>query len=76
MLRELFSLSHRLRITVYTPDLSQSDVDATLAKALKLYSDVTPLDFRQIHSGTADIMIIFKARGNAVPSLPLRKCLI
>eukprot|EP00064_Thunnus_orientalis_P014238 superscaffoldBa00002453_g14280 len=50
------------RITDYTPDLSQSDVDATLAKALKLYSDVIPLDFRQIHSGTADIMIMFKAQ--------------
>ncbi|XP_035522453.1 macrophage metalloelastase-like [Morone saxatilis] len=50
------------RITNYTPDLSQSDVDATLAKALKLYSDVIPLDFRQIDSGTADIMIMFKAR--------------
>ncbi|XP_075342605.1 matrix metallopeptidase 30 [Odontesthes bonariensis] len=50
------------RITNYTPDLSQSDVDATLSKALKLYSDVIPLDFKQTDSGTADIMIIFKAR--------------
>ncbi|XP_070700184.1 matrix metallopeptidase 30 [Pempheris klunzingeri] len=49
------------RITVYTPDLNQSDVDATIAKALKLYSDVIPLDFKQIHSGTADIVIMFKA---------------
>lgn len=58
-----------LRITDYTPDLSQRDVDATLAKALKVYSDVVPLTFRQIYSGTADIMIMFKARGNAVPSM-------
>lgn len=50
------------RITEYTPDLSQSDVDAIMAKALKLYSDVIPLDFKQIYSGTADIMITFKAR--------------
>lgn len=50
------------RITNYTPDLSQSDVDATIAKALKLYSDVIPLDFKQINSGTADIMIMFKNR--------------
>ncbi|XP_070772985.1 matrix metallopeptidase 30 [Enoplosus armatus] len=50
------------RITLYTPDLRQSDVDATIAKALKLYSDVIPLDFKQIYSGTADIMIVFKAR--------------
>lgn len=50
------------RINNYTPDLSQADVDATIAKALKLYSDIVPLDFKQIHSGTADIMILFKAR--------------
>lgn len=50
------------RVTRYTPDMSQSDVDATLAKALKVYSDVIPLDFKHIDSGTADIMIMFKAR--------------
>ncbi|KAM9728212.1 uncharacterized protein ACNS7B_016215 [Menidia menidia] len=50
------------RITEYTPDLSRGKVDATLAKALKLYSDVIPLDFKQIGSGKADIMIMFKAR--------------
>ncbi|KAM9780876.1 matrix metalloproteinase-20-like [Syngnathus typhle] len=49
------------RITEYTPDLSQSFVDATLAKALQIYSDVVPLDFKQIQTGTADIMIKFKA---------------
>ncbi|XP_034462516.1 matrix metallopeptidase 30 [Hippoglossus hippoglossus] len=50
------------RIINYTPDLSQGDVDATIAKALQLYSDVIPLDFKQIYSGTADIMIVFKRR--------------
>ncbi|XP_026185159.1 matrix metallopeptidase 30 [Mastacembelus armatus] len=50
------------RIIDYTPDLNQSDVDTTIAKALKLYSDVIPLDFQQIDSGTADIMITFKSR--------------
>ncbi|XP_076875365.1 matrix metallopeptidase 30 [Brachyhypopomus gauderio] len=49
------------RITEYTPDMNQKDVDITIAKAFKLYSDVIPLDFQQIHSGTADIMILFKA---------------
>lgn len=49
------------RVTDYTPDMSQSEVDAALAKALRLYSDVTPLQFRQIHAGTADIMVMFKA---------------
>lgn len=70
-----FPLSH-CRITDYTADLSQSDVDANIAKALQLYSDVIPLDFKQIDSGTADIMIMFKSRGNAVPSVLLRRCLI
>lgn len=50
------------RITEYTPDLSQGEVDATIAQAFKLYSDVTPLSFKQVYSDTADIMILFKAR--------------
>ncbi|TNN22598.1 Interstitial collagenase [Liparis tanakae] len=48
------------RITQYTKDLTQSQVDAVIAEAFQLYSDVIPLDFRQINSGTADIMILFK----------------
>ncbi|GAA6218316.1 collagenase 3-like [Lates japonicus] len=48
------------RITQYTPDLSRSQVDATIAKAFQLYSDVIPLDFKQVTTGTADIMILFK----------------
>nr|XP_061828716.1 uncharacterized protein LOC133614614 [Nerophis lumbriciformis] len=48
------------RITQYTPDLSQRQVDETIAQAFQLYSDVIPLDFKQIFSDTADIMILFK----------------
>ncbi|XP_068172621.1 transforming growth factor beta regulator 1 [Antennarius striatus] len=48
------------RITMYTPDLTRSQVDLTIAQAFQLYSDVIPLDFKQIHTGTADIMILFK----------------
>lgn len=48
------------RITQYTPDLSQRQVDATIGQAFQLYSDVIPLNFKQIYSGTADIMILFK----------------
>ncbi|KAG7479658.1 matrix metalloproteinase-20-like [Solea senegalensis] len=48
------------RITTYTPDMAQSQVDATITKAFQLYSNVIPLDFKQIHSGIADIMILFK----------------
>ncbi|XP_066506526.1 matrix metallopeptidase 30 [Hoplias malabaricus] len=49
------------RITEYTPDLSQKEVDTAITQAFRLYSDVIPLDFKQIYSGTADIMILFKA---------------
>uniref|UniRef100_A0A8C3G1Y0 Peptidase metallopeptidase domain-containing protein n=1 Tax=Cyclopterus lumpus TaxID=8103 RepID=A0A8C3G1Y0_CYCLU len=48
------------RITQYTQDLTQSQVDAIIAQAFQLYSDVIPLDFKQVNSGTADIMILFK----------------
>ncbi|KAL4657327.1 collagenase 3-like [Arapaima gigas] len=50
------------RITEYTLDLSPRQVDATIAQAFKLYSEVIPLDFKQIFNGTADIMILFKGR--------------
>lgn len=69
-------LSHRHRINNYTPDLSRSVVDATIAQALKLYSDVIPLNFKRIYFGTADIIIMFSRRGNEAPSLLSRKCLI
>ncbi|XP_041660348.1 collagenase 3-like [Cheilinus undulatus] len=49
------------RITRYTPDLTRLTADATIAQAFQLYSDVVPLDFKQIRSGTADIEIYFAA---------------
>uniref|UniRef100_A0A673MJM1 Collagenase 3-like n=1 Tax=Sinocyclocheilus rhinocerous TaxID=307959 RepID=A0A673MJM1_9TELE len=49
------------RITEYTSQLSKREVDATITNAFQLYSDIIPLDFKQIYSGTADIMILFKA---------------
>lgn len=48
------------RITRYTPDLSQRQVDQTISMAFQLYSDVIPLDFKQIYTGVADIMILFQ----------------
>nr|XP_057936493.1 transforming growth factor beta regulator 1 [Doryrhamphus excisus] len=48
------------RITQYTQDLNQRQVDDIIAQAFQLYSDVIPLDFKQINSGIADIMILFK----------------
>lgn len=40
--------------------MSQRQVDNTIAQAFQLYSDVIPLDFKQVYSGTADIVILFK----------------
>lgn len=60
--RCLLLMSFSFRITEYTSDLSRSQVDTIIAEAFKLYSDVIPLDFTQMYSGTADIMILFKAR--------------
>ncbi|XP_044298281.1 matrix metalloproteinase-18-like [Varanus komodoensis] len=49
------------RITNYTPDLPRAKVDEVIAKAFKVWSDVTPLMFRRTHR-RADIEIGF-ARG-------------
>ncbi|XP_038674208.1 collagenase 3-like [Scyliorhinus canicula] len=50
------------RILNYTPDLSSTDVDTAIRKAFKIWSDITPLKFRRILNGEADIMISFGAR--------------
>ncbi|TWW77527.1 collagenase 3 [Takifugu flavidus] len=47
------------RILDYTPDLQKSDVDKAIRKALNLWAAVTPLTFKKLHTGTADIMISF-----------------
>ncbi|KAL6099202.1 mmp1 [Pungitius sinensis] len=47
------------RIENYTPDMSQSEVDESIGKALQVWAKVTPLRFTRINSGTADIMISF-----------------
>ncbi|KAK1169402.1 collagenase 3-like [Acipenser oxyrinchus oxyrinchus] len=52
------------RIVNYTPDLTVADVDQTIAKAFKVWSDVSPLTFTKISSGTADIMISFGAKSH------------
>ncbi|KAG8550309.1 hypothetical protein GDO81_026753 [Engystomops pustulosus] len=64
---------HRFNITYrivnYTPDLPRADVDRAIKKALKVWSDVTPLNFTRIRSGTADIMVSFgkKEHGDYYP---------
>ncbi|KAM8976294.1 collagenase 3-like [Pelodytes ibericus] len=57
------------RIVNYTPDLTHADVDRAMKKALKVWSDVTPLTFTRLRSGTADIMISFgkKEHGDFYP---------
>ncbi|XP_030055224.1 collagenase 3-like [Microcaecilia unicolor] len=57
------------RILNYTPDLTHSEVDQAIRKALKVWSDVTPLNFTRLRSGTADIMISFgrKEHGDFYP---------
>ncbi|XP_031752093.1 interstitial collagenase-like [Xenopus tropicalis] len=53
-----------LRIQNYTPDLPRQKVDEAIQRALKLWSDVAPLTFRKLTSGTADIMIKFAKRSH------------
>ncbi|XP_078077872.1 collagenase 3-like [Mustelus asterias] len=50
------------RILNYTPDISSTKVNAAIKKAFKVWSDVTPLKFRRIFEGEADIMISFGAQ--------------
>ncbi|XP_053561558.1 collagenase 3-like [Bombina bombina] len=50
------------RIVNYTPDLTPAEVDKAIRESFRVWSDVTPLVFIQIHSGTADIMIAFGSR--------------
>ncbi|XP_032075966.1 macrophage metalloelastase-like [Thamnophis elegans] len=56
------------RINNYTPDMPKTQVDSAIEKALKVWSDVTPLHFRKT-TGTADIEIRFASRehGDNIP---------
>lgn len=51
------------RIVNYTPDLQKSDVDRAIRNALNVWADVTPLTFKKLHRGIADIMISFGSKG-------------
>ncbi|TKS83772.1 Collagenase 3 [Collichthys lucidus] len=54
------------RIENYTPDMSVSEVDDSINRALQVWAKVTPLRFTRIYSGTADIMISFGSRDRKV----------
>ncbi|MBN3300149.1 MMP13 Collagenase, partial [Amia calva] len=60
----IFSIMHFFfyRVVNYTPDMSVSEVDDAIQRALQVWAKVTPLRFTRIYSGTADIMISFGAR--------------
>ena len=55
----LVCISSLSRIIGYTPDLDPETVDDAFARALQVWSDVTPLRFTRVHDGEADIMINF-----------------
>ncbi|NXI60092.1 MMP7 protein, partial [Chloroceryle aenea] len=52
------------RILNYTPDLSMRKVDRAIKRAFTVWSNVTPLQFRRIYLGYADIMIAFASRAH------------
>ncbi|KAG8452972.1 hypothetical protein GDO86_004687 [Hymenochirus boettgeri] len=57
------------RIVNYTTDLAPADIDRAIKRALRVWSDVTPLNFTRLRSGTADIMVSFgkKEHGDYYP---------
>lgn len=50
------------RIVNYTPDLSKADVDRAIRRAFNVWADVTPLTFKKLYHGNADIMISFGSK--------------
>ncbi|XP_009685061.2 matrilysin [Struthio camelus] len=50
------------RIDNYTPDLPQAKVDEAISKAFMVWSDVTPLQFKRVFRGDADIVVAFARR--------------
>ncbi|XP_073469176.1 neutrophil collagenase-like [Aquarana catesbeiana] len=52
------------RIQNYTPDLPRRVVDDSIQKALNVWSQVTPLSFRRVTRGPADILIQFSSRAH------------
>ncbi|XP_062433651.1 matrilysin [Rhea pennata] len=50
------------RIVNYTPDLPKAKVDEAISKAFMVWSDVTPLQFKRVYQGYADIVIGFARR--------------
>ncbi|XP_063161917.1 neutrophil collagenase [Candoia aspera] len=50
------------RIVSYTSDMHPSDTDEAIRKAFDVWSNVSPLTFKRMYDGEADIMISFETR--------------
>ncbi|XP_043928521.1 matrix metalloproteinase-18-like isoform X2 [Protopterus annectens] len=57
------------RVENYTPDMATADVDNAIVRAFQVWSNVTPLTFKKVEYGKADIMISFakKEHGDFYP---------
>lgn len=62
----IFPFFSSFRIVNYTPDLQKSDVDKAVRKALNVWAVVTPLTFKKVYKGIADIMISFESGGGSI----------
>lgn len=51
--------------------MRRQDVDDAIQKAFQVWSDVTPLKFRKINVGEADIMIFFAYGGKELGFPPV-----
>lgn len=49
------------KISKYTEQLSKSQIDQTVERAFGMWSEVTPLKFRRVKSGSVSLIIYYNA---------------